>query len=388
MLTVVVVIGTRPEAIKMAPVVRELQAHSNRVRAVVCSTGQHRELLDQACRLFGLVPDIELGAMEPGQSLNDLTARLLQRLGRAIPPIRPDWVLAQGDTTTVLAAALTAYFHRIKFGHVEAGLRTGDRYQPFPEEVNRKAADAVAELMFAPTECSRQNLLREGHPDSRIRVTGNTGVDAMHMASAMPYQWAAGPLARVPTDRRLVLVTAHRRENFGKPLRELCEAVRDLAGHYAGDGVHFVYPVHPNPIVRTTVAEMLGSSPTVSLLEPLDYLSLVHLMKRSCLVVTDSGGIQEEAVGLGIPLLVTRERTERPEGLADGVAKLIGTSRERIRNEAVAILDAATRPRTSAPGVNPYGDGHAARRVVAALLGARPVDRPQGRPADLPNPED
>jgi UDP-N-acetylglucosamine 2-epimerase len=380
MLTVVVVIGTRPEAIKMAPVVRQLQAHAGEVRPVVCSTGQHRELLDPVYRLFGIVPDVELGVMRPNQGLSDLTARLLHGFDRTLGQIKPDWVLAQGDTTTVLAAALVAYFQRIKFGHVEAGLRTGDRYQPFPEEVNRKTADAVAELLFAPTEGSRQNLLREGHPEARIRLTGNTGVDALHLVAAMPYQWSDGPLSRVPTDKRLVLVTAHRREHFGAPLRRLCRAIHGLAEHYAGDGVHFVCPVHPNPNVRTTVAEILASSRGVSLLEPLDYLSLVHLLKRSCLVLTDSGGIQEEAVGLGIPVLVTREKTERPEGIAEGGAKLVGACRERIMAEARAVLDESGDRRPPAPRVNPYGDGQAARRIVSALLGAGPVASADGSP--------
>ena len=315
MLTVLSIMGTRPEAIKMAPVIPELQCHANEVHSVVCSTGQHRQLLDQVCGLFGIVPDIELGVMQPNQSLSALTARLLEGLDATIQQVKPGWVLAQGDTTTVLAASLVAYYHRIKFGHVEAGLRTGDRYHPFPEEVNRRASDAIAELMFAPTKLSGQNLLREGHPDSRIVVTGNTVIDALHIVAAMPYQWSKGPLSDIPMNKRLVLVTADRRENFGVPLRGLCTAIHHLAEHYATDGVHFVYPVHPNPKVRAPVAELRGSSRNISLLEPLDYLSLVHLMKRCALIVTDSGGIQEEAPGLGVPVLVTRERTERPEGI-------------------------------------------------------------------------
>ncbi len=352
----------------MAPVIRQLQSGADEVRSVVCSTGQHRELLDQVFALFGIVPDIELRVMQPNQSLSALTARLLTALDATIEQVKPDWVLAQGDTTTVLTAALVAFYHRIKFGHVEAGLRTGDRYQPFPEEVNRKAADAIAELMFAPTELSRQNLLGEGYPDSRILVTGNTVIDALHMVAAMPYDWSGGPLAGIPQDKRLVLVTAHRRESFGKPLQDLCTAIRLLAEQYAADGVHFVYPVHPNPNVRGPVAEILSANENVSLLDPLDYLSLVQLMKRCCLVVTDSGGIQEEAPGLGIPVLVTRERTERPEGLAAGVVKLVGTCCERIRTESMAILDDPDAHAAMARGANPYGDGKAAQRIVSAVL--------------------
>lgn len=370
MLSVLSIVGTRPEAIKMAPVIRELQGRASEVRSVVCSTGQHRELLDQVCELFGIVPDIELGVMQPNQSLSDLTARLLQSLDATVREVKPDWILAQGDTTSVLAASLVAYYHRIKFAHVEAGLRTGDRYHPFPEEVNRKVSDAIAELMFAPTELSRQNLLREGHPDSRILVTGNTVIDALHIAAAMPYDWSCGPLAGIPRNKRLVLVTAHRRENFGEPLRQLCAAVHRVAERYAGDGVHFIYPVHPNPNVRTPVAEILGSSNNVSLLDPLDYLSLVHLMKGCCLIVTDSGGIQEEAPGLGIPVLVTREKTERPEGVDAGVVKLIGTCGDRIRAEILAILENPEAHAAMARGVNPYGDGNAARRIVSALFDA------------------
>jgi UDP-N-acetylglucosamine 2-epimerase (non-hydrolysing) len=375
MLTVLSIIGTRPEAIKMAPVIRRLQGHPGEVLPVVCSTGQHRDLLGQVYSLFGIVPDVELNVMQPNQSLSTLTARLLQGLDATIQQVHPDWVLAQGDTTTVLAASLAAYYQGVPFGHVEAGLRTGDRYHPFPEEVNRRAADAVAELMFAPTELSRQNLLREGHPDARIVVTGNTVIDALQMVAAMPYQWSSGPLAGIPADKRLVLVTAHRRESFGEPLRELCTAIQQLAEHYAGEGVHFVYPVHPNPNVREPVAEILGSSGNISLLAPLDYLSLVHLMKRCCLVVTDSGGIQEEAPGLGIPVLVTREKTERPEGVAAGIVKLVGTGGQRIRAEAMAILDDPAAHAAMARGANLYGDGNAAQRIVSALLKSKRAAR-------------
>lgn len=339
MLTVMTVVGTRPEAIKMAPVIRELERHGQALRCVVCSTGQHREMLDQALGLFGIRPTIELDVMQADQELAGLTARLLDGLSKVVREIRPDWILAQGDTTTVLAASLIAYYQRVRFGHVEAGLRTGNRYQPFPEEINRRVADAAAELMFAPTEWSRQNLLREGFSDNRIIVTGNTVIDAMLLTAQIPYDWSRGPLAAIPKDRRLVLVTAHRRESHGPPFNQLCLAIRDLAERYADNGTHFVYPAHLNPSVRQQVAEVLGQTTNISLLEPLDYLSLIHLMKRCALVLTDSGGIQEEAPGLGIPVLVMRETTERPEGIDAGVVRLVGTSRSRICAEAMSILD-------------------------------------------------
>jgi UDP-N-acetylglucosamine 2-epimerase (non-hydrolysing) len=370
MLNVLSIIGTRPEAIKMAPVIRELKKQNGRIRSVVCSTGQHREMLAQVCGLFDIRPDLELSVMRPDQSLSGLTARMFEALDPVIREQKPDWVLAQGDTTTVLVASLVAFYHKVPFGHVEAGLRTGDRYRPFPEEVNRCVADVVAELMFAPTERSRSTLLKEGYPQSRIRVTGNTVVDALHWAAKMPYRWEDGPLAKVPTDKRLVLVTAHRRESFGDPFRDMCAALRDLAQRFSRD-VHLVYPVHLNPNVRQPVAEILGGLRNVSLTEPLDYLSLVHLMKRSVLILTDSGGIQEEAPGLGVPVLLLRETTERPEGVEAGVVKLVGTRRDRIVEEATRLLTDEVGRRAMSRGVNPYGDGKAAQRIVSALLEER-----------------
>lgn len=367
MIKVLSIIGTRPEAIKMAPVVKELEKHPAQIRSILCSTGQHRQMLQQVLDLFGLRPDLDLSVMTPDQSLSALTARLFQGLDAVLREHKPDWVLAQGDTTTVLVASLVAYYHRIPFGHVEAGLRTGDLYRPFPEEVNRCVADIVAQLMFAPTPLSRDTLLREGKPEQRIRVTGNTVIDALHLAAAMPCDWAAGPLAAVPRDRRLVLVTAHRRESFGQAFQQICLALRDLAQRFAGD-VHFVYPVHLNPNVRQPVAQILNGLPNLSLLEPLDYLSLVHLLKRATLVLTDSGGIQEEAPGLRVPVLVMRDTTERPEGVQAGVVKLVGTSRDRIAGEAARLLSDPAALQAMASGANPYGDGHASERIVSALL--------------------
>jgi UDP-N-acetylglucosamine 2-epimerase (non-hydrolysing) len=373
MLRVMSVIGTRPEAIKMAPVIRELAKYPTEVQSITCSTGQHRQMLDQVFDLFSIRPDYELNIMQPNQRLAPLTGRLFESLDRVMAEVKPDWVLAQGDTTTVLVASMVAYYQRIPFGHVEAGLRTGNLNHPFPEEMNRRAADIIAELCFAPTELSRQNLLREGCPEARILVTGNTVIDALHMAAAMPYDWSAGPLAKLPRNKRLVLVTSHRRENVGQRLRDLCMAIRDLAAHPAAADVQFVLPVHLNPNVRDQVHATLGPVRNVSLLEPLDYLSLVQLMKRSSLVVTDSGGIQEEAPGLGVPVLVARETTERPEGVSAGVVKLVGTSRTRIRDSALAILTDPTIAQSMRSVANPYGDGKAAQRIVSRLMRCRQI---------------
>lgn len=368
MLTVLSILGTRPEAIKMAPVIQELAKYPQRVRSLVCVTAQHREMLDQVLHLFDIHPDYDLNIMRPGQPLPDLTAHLFTSLSPVLVEARPDWVLAQGDTTTVLVAALIAYYHKVRFGHVEAGLRTGDRYAPFPEEINRRVADIVADLLFAPTERSRQALLREGCPAEAILVTGNTVIDALLKVAARPYNWLAGPLANIPVDKRIVLITAHRRESFGAPFREMCQAVRELALQFASSGVHFVYPVHLNPNVRQPVGEILSGISNISLIEPLDYLSMVHLMKRSTLILTDSGGIQEEAPSLRVPVLVMRDTTERPEGIEAGVVRLVGTQRERIVGETQRLLQDPAALMEMASGANPYGDGKAAMRIVSALL--------------------
>lgn len=370
MITVLSVFGTRPEAIKMAPVVKELERRSADIRSVTCSTGQHREMLDQVLSLFGIRPDFDLGLMEPNQTLSRLTANLFLGLDDVIEKVEPDWVLAQGDTTTVLVASLVAFYRGARFGHVEAGLRTGDKRRPFPEEINRRLADAVSDLFFCPTERSRQTLLAEGYRDEAIVVTGNTVIDALQDVAARPYNPTTGPLSWLPRDGRTVLITAHRRESFGTPFRDLCGAIRTLARKFHTD-TQFVYPVHLNPNVRAPVMETLSGLSNVHLIEPLDYLSLVHLMKRSTLILTDSGGIQEEAPGLRVPVLVMRETTERPEGIEAGVVKLVGTDPARIVAEAERLLSNPAAYWQMATGVNPYGDGNAAGRIVAALL-----DRP------------
>lgn len=368
MLRVLSVIGTRPEAIKMAPVVRALCQHPGQVRALVCVTGQHREMLAPILSLFAITPDYDLEAMQPNQDLSGLTARLLERLAPVVRDCAPDWILAQGDTTTVLAAALAAYYHQVPFGHVEAGLRTGRRYQPFPEEMNRRLADVLAERLFAPTERARQALRREGVPDDRIELVGNTVVDALLATLALPYDWQAGPLAHLDPHRRRILVTAHRRESFGEPFRQLCFAIRELVAATEPLGVEVVYPVHLNPNVRQPVTEILSGLANVRLIEPLDYQSLVQLMKQSELILTDSGGIQEEAPSLGVPLLVMRDTTERPEGIEAGVAKLVGTDPRTIVNEALRLINDPEQRAAMRMSVNPYGDGQAAQRIVASLI--------------------
>jgi UDP-N-acetylglucosamine 2-epimerase (non-hydrolysing) len=366
-ITVLSVVGTRPEVIKMAPVVGALGRENGRVRSVLCSTGQHRELVDQALRIFELRPDVSLGVMQPDQSLSQLTARLLDALDSVVRDVRPDWIVAQGDTTSVMVSALTAFYQHIRFAHVEAGLRTGDRTRPFPEEMNRVVADRLADLMFAPTERARRNLLAEGAADSDIRVTGNTVVDALMAIASLDYDWSNGPLASLPEDRRLVLITAHRRESFGEALRLQCDAIRELADRFAAD-TYFVWPVHPNPHVIEPVRARLGGVPNVGLLEPLDYVSQVQLMRRATLILTDSGGIQEEAPTFGVPVLVLRDATERPEGIEAGVARLIGSDPARIVSEASRLLDDPIAHAAMATGINPYGDGRAAPRIVEALL--------------------
>lgn len=362
------IIGTRPEAIKTAPILHELRRLPSRAEVTVCLTGQHRELVNQALSLFDIQPDYDLGVMQDGQSLAGLSARLLAALDPVVAKETPDWMLVQGDTSTTVMAALVAFYHRVRVGHVEAGLRTGHKLQPFPEEMNRAVVDRLADLHFAPTETARQNLLREGIDPRSIRVTGNTVVDAVRWVSALPTPPEVA--ARVPaTSARIILVTMHRRESFGPPIERICRALRELAERY-GPGLHIVYPLHPNPNAQAPARRILSGVSGIALLPPLDYHSLVHLMKSSYLVLTDSGGIQEEAPALGKPVLVLREVTERPEGVASGVAKLIGTDRERIVAETSRLLeDPALHQRMVRP-VNLYGDGHAAERIVEALLSA------------------
>lgn len=370
MLTVFTIIGTRPEAIKLAPVIRQFRQHLDRVRVVVCVTGQHRELLDQMLAFFSITPDYDLNLMRPRQTLAYLTAATLQQLQEPLQTEKPDWMLVQGDTTTALSGALAASYHQIKVGHIEAGLRTGDLRRPFPEEMNRRLIDHVSTLLFAPTKTARQNLLNEGIAAEAIHLTGNTGIDALLQATSLEYDWATSPLALIPRRRRLILVTAHRRETVGEPLRQICLAILELAQRH-DDGAHFVMPIHPNPDISVITSDILGHQSNMSLVEPLDYLSLVHLMRHCHLILTDSGGIQEEAATLGVPCLVLRDVTDRPETIEAGIAKLVGVDKEKIIAETTALLNTPDLYEPMAKAHTLYGDGKAAERIAKIILGVK-----------------
>lgn len=353
----------------MAPVVKQLREHSELAESRVCVTGQHREMLDQVLGIFGLVPDYDLNIMSEDQSLASVSARVLMGLDEVFENYQPDWVLVQGDTTTAMATSLAAFYRRIKVGHVEAGLRTYDKFQPFPEEINRQIVDALSDLHFAPTERACQNLRREGVPDSSIRVTGNTVIDAMlwvreHVRRLKP-RLPEG-LARALPGNRLILVTGHRRESFGAGLEQICLAIREIAERFRD--VLIVYPVHLNPNVQEPVRRILGGLERVMLVTPLPYATFAWLMDRCHLILTDSGGVQEEAPSLGKPVLVMREVTERPEGIEAGNASLVGTGKERIVRETSRLLNDTAAYNAMAEARNPYGDGHAAERIVEAIL--------------------
>jgi UDP-N-acetylglucosamine 2-epimerase (non-hydrolysing) len=370
-LKVLSVFGTRPEAIKMAPVVKELERHPDQIISRVCVTAQHRQMLDQVLTLFGIVPNYDLNVMQGSQSPTQVAAAVMVKLEPVLQAEQPDWVLVQGDTTTVMAASMAAFYAGAKVGHVEAGLRTFDKHQPFPEEINRRVAGVVADLHFAPTQRARQNLLCEGVQAEAIRVTGNSVIDALHMVAELPYDPTAGPLEHIPWDKRLILVTVHRRENFGEPLKQICRALYEIAQIYPGD-IHIVYSVHLNPNVQEPVHRILGDVPGITLTDPLDYLPLVSLMKHATLVLTDSGGIQEEAPGLGKPVLLLREVTERPEAVEAGTVRVVGTDQTRIVDWTRRLLDNSAEYEKMAHAVNPYGDGYAARRIVETILNQEP----------------
>ncbi len=371
---ILTIFGTRPEAIKMGPVIEALRADGNFIVRTL-ATAQHRDMLDAMLEVFRIVPDHDLNVMTVDQRLADLTARCIVGIDAVLKQEKPRLALVQGDTTTVLASALACHYNRIPLGHVEAGLRTNDRYAPFPEEMNRRIAGALADLHFAPTRQAESNLLREGVLAASIHVTGNTVVDAVQRIaqSPEPTDGACVDLWRF-ADRtsRLILVTAHRRESFGAPLREVCWALRDIADAYPDAGIAF--PVHPNPNVNHTVTEILAGHPGILLLRPLNYIQFVHAMKRAYLLLTDSGGVQEEAPSLGKPVLVLREKSERPEGIQAGLARLVGTDRSRIVRETSLLLDSPAAYAGMVAATNPYGDGRAAERIVTiikAFLGVR-----------------
>lgn len=362
------VIGTRPEVIKLAPIIRELGTRRE-VQNVVCVTAQHRQMLDSALELFKLKPDYDLDVMAENQTPAQVASAILAKLDPILQQEQPDWVLVQGDTTTTAAAALGAFYRRIRVGHVEAGLRTFDKWHPFPEEINRRITSVIGDLHFAPTARARRNLMREGVSEETIAVTGNPVIDAL--------EWVAqlAPTAEVEElfnwldlhQRRLILVTAHRRENWGAPLENICLALRETAA--ARPDVKIVYPVHLNPNITEPVNRLLDGVPNIILLPPADYLTTVHLMRQAWIVVTDSGGIQEEAPSLGKPVLVLRQVTERPEAVEAGAVKVIGTERQVIVNEISRLLDDSQERERMARAVNPYGDGRASERIVAAILG-------------------
>ena len=379
------VFGTRPEAIKMAPLVKEFQQHKDEVETIVCVTGQHREMLDQVLHIFDIHPDYDLNIMKAGQDLYDITSRVLLGMREVLKEAQPDIVLVHGDTTTSTAAALAAFYQQIPVGHVEAGLRTHDIYSPWPEAMNRQITSRIATYDFAPTTLSRENLLAEGVADGKITVTGNTVIDALHWvvermkadpnqqeeraASLLEAGYDVTRINSQQSSRRLVLITGHRRENFGEGFIHMVTAMKDLAAKYSD--ADFVYPMHLNPNVRKPIHEVFGEDPSTNhnffFIEPLEYLDFVYLMEKSAIVLTDSGGIQEEAPGLGKPVLVMRNTTERPEALTAGTVKLVGNDYDTIVREVSRLMDDPLAYQQMSQAVNPYGDGHACERIVKAL---------------------
>ena len=370
LIKVLTVFGTRPEAIKMGPLVQALNAHP-RFDSHLCVTGQHREMLDQVLDIFHLKPEYDLDIMEPGQSLTQLTSKILLGLSPIISAVKPDWVLVHGDTATTAAAALAAYYQKVSVGHVEAGLRTHNIYSPWPEEVNRKITGVIAACHFAPTEKAKMNLLAENIPQEAIIVTGNTVIDALFStlkqldASEERRQAIMDILPPLEPKKKLILVTGHRRESFGVGFENICNALLELSQR---DDVQIVYPVHLNPYVKKIVSQTLSGQTNIHLIEPLDYVSFLYLMTKASIIITDSGGIQEEAPSLGIPVLVTRKVTERPEALKNGTVKLVGHDTKGIVEEATRLLEDMSAYKTMSNASNPYGDGKAVDRILSHLL--------------------
>jgi len=364
------VIGTRPEAIKMAPVIKELNKYPNDIESVVVSTAQHREMLDQILKVFNIEPDIDLNIMRPNQTLSQITSDVLHGMEKVLREVEPDIMLVQGDTTTIFASSLAAFYCKVPVGHVEAGLRSYDKFNPYPEELNRRLADVLTDYFFAPTDMAKNNLQKEGVPGERIFVTGNTVVDALLYALEVPYELNINGLDELMLkESRILLVTAHRRENWDQPLANICEAFKELVQRYPD--LRIVYPVHLNPNVRRTVHTLLNGIQRIHLIEPVDYLAFIHLMKHSHLILTDSGGIQEEAPSLGKPVLVMRKLTERPEAYHAGVAKIVGTEKDSIIREVSLLLDNDEEYRKMSRMVNPYGDGKSAKRIVDVIMQIR-----------------
>lgn len=366
-LKLMTIFGTRPEAIKMCPLVLAMRHYPEYVEPVVAVTAQHREMLDQVLALFGITPAYDLNIMTAGQTLYDVTSRALNGLKSVIADAKPDMVLVHGDTTTTFAGALAAFYAQVPVGHVEAGLRTGNKYSPYPEEMNRKLTGAIADMHFAPTETSRANLLKENVPAANIIVTGNTVIDALQATVKKDYSFADGEFNKVfARSRRLILMTTHRRENLGEPMRHVYRALKTVLETHAD--VEAIFPVHKNPKVREIVSQELGGLKRVHLIEPMDYEPFANLMAKVDIVLTDSGGIQEEAPALGKPVLVLRDTTERPEAVEAGTVELVGTAYEDVLRETDRLLDDPEHYRSMAEAANPYGDGHACERIISAIL--------------------
>jgi len=365
MIKVLTIFGTRPEAIKLAPIIKELEKQSDKFVSRVCITGQHREMVDPFLKLFNIKPDWNLNIMKPNQTLLDITLSILSNINIVLEQEKPDIVLVQGDTTTAFVAALAAFYLKIKIGHVEAGLRTKNKYNPFPEEINRRLISHIADLHFAPTERAKANLLAEGINENAIFVVGNTVVDSLFMILKLTETHNPSVYIRLDPKKKLILVTAHRRESFGEDLRNICLALRRIVA--LKKDVEIVYPAHLNPKVQEQIKDILVGSERIYIIPPLDYISFIHLMKRAYLILTDSGGIQEEAPSLGKPVLVLRKATERPEAIEVGAAKLVGVDVENIVNQTLLLLEDKEEYERMVNAPNPFGDGHAAERIVRII---------------------
>ena len=363
MIKVLSIFGTRPEAIKMAPLIKELESRKE-IKSIVCVTAQHREMLDQVLDTFKIKPDYDLNIMQQGQTLGGITTRALNGLEKVVKNVKPDIVLVHGDTTTTFAGALAAFYNGVSIGHVEAGLRTNDKYAPFPEEMNRQMVDCLSDLYFAPTKLSKENLLKENKDEKKIFVTGNTVIDAMSTTITDDYTHPA--LDWIKQDERMILLTAHRRENLGEPMHHIFKAIRRIVDEFSD--VKVIYPIHMNPLVREIAQEIFANCDKVKLIEPLEVFDFHNFQNKAYLILTDSGGIQEEAPSLGKPVLVLRNTTERPEGIEAGTLKLVGTDEEKIYNETKKLLTNQNEYKKMSHASNPYGDGHASKRIVDAII--------------------
>lgn len=363
MIKVLSIFGTRPEAIKMAPLIKELESRKE-IKSIVCVTAQHREMLDQVLDTFKIKPDYDLNIMQQGQTLGDITTRALNGLEKVVKNVKPDIVLVHGDTTTAFVGALAAFYNGVSIGHVEAGLRTNDKYAPFPEEMNRQMVDCLSDLYFAPTKLSKENLLKENKDEKKIFVTGNTVIDAMSITITDDYIHPA--LDWIKQDERMILLTAHRRENLGEPMHHIFKAIRRIVDEFSD--VKVIYPIHMNPLIREVAQEIFANCDKVKLIEPLEVFDFHNFQNKAYLILTDSGGIQEEAPSLGKPVLVLRDTTERPEGIEAGTLKLVGTDEEKIYNETKKLLTNQNEYKKMSQATNPYGDGHASKYIVDIII--------------------